>query len=83
MKQPPSSIDPLPGAGTVSVDLPKDLANMLQKQARAHRKPVAAYLREWLEDQADAREATRRWKDIQSGKTKTIPAEEVYKRLGI
>ena len=83
MKQSPFSIDRLAAAGTISLDLPEDVANMLQKEAKAHRKPVATYLREWLEDQADAREAARRWKDIQSGKTKTIPDEEVYKRLGI
>ena len=83
MKQTPLSIDQLAAAGTVSVDLPEDVANMLQKEAKAHRKPIATYLREWLENQADAREAARRWKNIESGNTKPIPANEVYKRLGI
>lgn len=84
MKQAPFSIDRLAAsAGTVSVDLPADVAGMLQKEAKLHRSPVAAVLREWLQDQADAREAARRWKDLESGKTKTISAEEVYQRLGI
>ena len=68
---------------TAALELPADLVSMLEKEARAHRKTIAVYMREWLQDQADAREATRRWKDIDSGKTKTVPAEEVYNRLGI
>ena len=51
--------------------------------SRAQRKPVAELIREWLEDQADGREAERRWKALKSGKTEAIPADEVYKRLGI
>ena len=44
--------------------------------SRAHRKPVAELIREWLEDQADGREAERRWKALKSGKTEAIPADD-------
>ena len=83
MKQTPFSLEQLSGAGTVSVDLPADLASMLQKEAKVKRKPIATVVREWLEDQADGREAAKIWKRIQDGKEKLIPAEEVYKKLGI
>lgn len=71
------------GVGTSALDLPLDVIGMLKKEAKAHRKSIAAYMREWLEDQADAREAARIIKRIDAGKEKLIPAEEVYKKLGI
>lgn len=77
------SLDKAGSAGQVAINLPEDVASMLKKVARAHRKPVAELIREWLEDQADGREAERRWKTLKSGKTEAIPADEVYKRLGI
>ena len=83
MKSTAPSSDKLSAEGTVSVELPADVVGMLKKEAKAHRRPIASVLREWLEDQIDAREAARRWKDIESGKTKTVPADEVYRRLGI
>ena len=83
MKSTAPSSDKLSAEGTVSVELPADVVGMLKKEAKSHRRPIASVLREWLEDQIDAREAARRWKDIESGKTKTVPADEVYRRLGI
>lgn len=67
----------------VNVKLPADVAAMLSKEAKVQRKPLGPFVREWLEDLADARVAMRRWRAIKAGKTKTIPAAEVYKRLGI
>ena len=66
-----------------AVELPSELVGLLKAEARARRKSIAATLADWLQDQAAAREAQRRWKSLQSGKTKAVPAEEVYKRLGI
>ncbi len=83
MKSTSHSAEQLSGAGTVSVDLPADVAGMLQAEARRRRKSVVSYVRELIEDQIDGREAARRWKDIESGKTKPVPAAEVYKRLGL
>ena len=68
---------------TESIELPMELVERIKAEARAQRKPIATVLRHWLEDQADAREAARRWKDLQSGKTKPVPAETVFKRLGV
>ncbi len=56
---------------------------MLEKEARSRRKSVTRYIAEWLEDQADYRAAERVMKRVREGKEKLIPAEEVYKRLGI
>lgn len=69
--------------GQESIELPAEIAAMLKAEARRSRKSIAAIIANWLQDQADAREADRRWKNLQSGKTKAVPAEEVYKRLGI
>lgn len=66
---------------TVNVKLPADVAAMLEKQAKALRKPVAVMMREWLEDRADVREAERRLKDIKAGKSKAIAWGEARRRL--
>ena len=68
---------------TVSIELPSDVAKLLKDQARRNRKSIAETIAVWLQDQADAREAERRWKSLQSGKTKAVPAEKVYERLGL
>lgn len=84
MKRDTFSIDSLAtSAGTVSVTLPADVAKQLEQEAKASRKPIASILRQWLEDQSDAREAARVIKRIRSGKEKVHPAAEVYARLGI
>jgi len=68
---------------TEFVELPAEVAGLLKAEAKRSRKTVAAFVMQWLEDQADGREAARRMQDLKSGKTKAIPAEEVYARLGI
>jgi len=82
MKSPSLELQHL-NASTVSIELPSDVAQLLKDQARRNRKSIAATIAEWLQDQADAREADRRWKSLQSGKTKAVTAEQVYQRLGI
>ncbi len=67
----------------VTINLPPDVASLLEREAKAARRSVSAMLREWAQDHADGREAARRLKKIESGKVKTVPAEDVYKRLGI
>ena len=67
----------------VTINLPPDVASLLEREAKVARRSVAAMLREWAQDHADGREAARRLKKIDSGKVKTVPAEDVYKRLGI
>lgn len=69
--------------GLESIQLPAEVVKLLKAEARRSRKSVAATLADWLEDQADGREARRRMKALRSGKTRGVPAEEVYKRLGI
>ena len=66
---------------TRTIELPEELADMLQAEAKRSRKSVAAYLTQWLEDQIDGRIAAKRLKDLKSGKTKGIPAEEVFAEL--
>ena len=84
MNNRPFSLEQLSaGMGTTSVELPADVVTMLKAEAKVHRKPIAAYLREWLEDQADGREATKRLKSLRTGKTQAIPAAQVYADLGI
>jgi len=69
--------------GQESIELPVEIAAMLKAEARRSRKSIAAIIANWLQDQADAREAERRWKSLRSGKTKAVAPEDVYKRLGI
>ena len=68
---------------TELIALPLKVANMLRAEAKKSRLSVAEFLMQWLEDQADGREAAAILKRIESGKEKTIPAEEVWARLGI
>lgn len=68
---------------TAVLRLPANLVALLESEAKAHRKPIADYLAEWLQDQHDARIAMRRVRDLKAGKTKAIPAEQVYAKLGI
>ena len=62
-------------------DVPSSANPMNLSGSRAHRKPVAELIREWLEDQADGREAERRWKALKSGKTEAIPADDWLRLL--
>ena len=68
---------------TELIALPHEVANKLRVEAKKSRLSVAEFLMQWLEDQADGREAAEIMKRIESGKEKTIPAEEVWARLGI
>ena len=69
--------------GLEAIEIPVNLAKMLKAEARRRRKSVAAVIAGWLEDQADAREASRIMRRIAAGRERVIPAEEVYARLGI
>jgi len=68
---------------TEFVELPTDVADLLKAEAKRSRKSVAQIIMQWLEDQSDGRVAAKRMQDLKSGKTKTLPADEVYARLGI
>jgi hypothetical protein len=71
------------GMALDSIALPHDLVVMLGKEAKAHRKSIPEYLRQWLEDQADGREADAVMKRVRAGKEKLVLADDVYARLGI
>ncbi len=68
---------------SVTVALPADVVRMLTVDAKSSRKPMAAVLREFLQDRADAREGARIIRRIDAGKEKVTPAHQVYKELGI
>lgn len=71
-------------AGAVaSIELPARTAQMLQAEAKRARKPIGKLVLEWLEDQAEEREAAKVVKRIKEGKEKMIPAAEVYAKLGL
>ena len=70
-------------ANTRTIELPTELADQLQAEARRSRKSVVGYVRELIEDQVDGREAAKVMKRIKDGKEKAHPADEVYARLGI
>lgn len=63
-------------------ELPPIVAKELGKSTNPARR-AAKILEQWAEDAADARIAQRRLRDLQSGKSKAVPAAEVYKNLGI
>ncbi|MDO8280086.1 MAG: hypothetical protein Q7T63_18445 [Burkholderiaceae bacterium] len=64
--------------GELSPLVVKELGKSADPARRA-----AQMLEQWAEDAADARIAQRRLRDLRAGKTKAIPAVEVYKKLGI
>jgi predicted DNA-binding protein len=68
---------------TVSLELPSGLFAALEKESKRKRKSVVRVLADFLEDQADYRAAEAVMKRVREGKEKLIPAEEVYKRLGL
>ena len=68
---------------TEAIQLPQEVAAKLKAEAKKSRLSVPEFIMQWLEEQADIREATKRLHDLKSGKTKAIPAEEVYARLGL
>jgi hypothetical protein len=66
-----------------SLPLPADLVHQLNKEAKVSKKTVTELIRQWLEDQSDGREAAKRSKLMKAGKTKAIPAADVYAKLGL
>ena len=81
----PSRRTALPQSGTAALELPADLVSMLEKEARAHRKTIPVYMREWLEERAEARAAERALRAAQKvnkGKP-TIAAADLYRECGI
>lgn len=64
--------------GELSPLVVKELGKSSNPSRRA-----AQVLEQWAEDASDARIAQRRLRDIKAGKSKAIPAAEVYKKLGI
>ncbi len=64
-----------------------ELKNRMDFLAKETHRPTSFYynllLEEYLEDLEDIYLSEKIIEDIKSGKEKTIPAEEVYKELGI
>jgi predicted DNA-binding protein len=73
----------LDSQSTRTIELPAEVAALLQNEARRSRKSIAECIMQWLEDQADGREAARISKRIKAGKEKVYPAKEVWARHGI
>lgn len=72
---------------TVSLRLPDDIQNRLQRLAQLTGRSKSSYMieaiREHLDDLEDLYLAEQRLVDIRSGKTQTIPIEDVMKRYGL
>ncbi len=72
---------------TVSLRLPDDIQNRLQRLAQLTGRSKSSYMieaiREHLDDLEDLYLAEQRLVDIRSGKTQTIPMEDVMKRYGL
>ncbi len=68
---------------TETIELPAAVAHMLKLEAQNARMSISEIICQWLEDQEDGREAARRMKLLKSGRTKAVPAADVYARLGI
>ena len=62
----------------LTIELPTELENRLDALAQ-----VTEAILEYLEDLADLHLAEQRLRDIQNGKSKTVPLEEVLKRYGM
>lgn len=70
-------------SNTVTLELPAGLFAALEKESKRTRKSVAGVLAKFLEDQEDYRAAEAVMKRVRAGTEKMIPAEEVYKSLGM
>jgi RHH-type rel operon transcriptional repressor/antitoxin RelB len=72
---------------TVSLRLPDDIQNRLQRLAQLTGRSKSSYMieaiREHLDDLEDLYLAEQRLADIRSGKTQTIPMEDVMNRYGL
>ena len=73
--------------GAVSLRLPDDVSQRLQNLAQITGRSKTYYMveaiREHLDDLEDLYLAEQRLIDIRSGKTQTVPLEEVMKRYGL
>ena len=71
----------------LTIELPTELENRLDALAQATGRSKSDYVTEaileYLEDLADLHLAEQRLRDIQNGKSKTGPLEEVLKRYGM
>jgi len=71
----------------VSLRLPDDVSQRLQNLAQMTGRSKTYYMveaiREHLDDLEDLYLAEQRLVDIRSGKTQTVPLEEVMKRYGL
>lgn len=73
--------------GAVSLRLPDDVSQRLQNLAQMTGRSKTYYMveaiREHLDDLEDLYLAEQRLIDIRSGKTQTVPLEEVMERYGL
>lgn len=71
----------------LTIELPTELENRLDALAQAIGRSKSDYVTEaileYLEDLADLHLAEQRLRDIQNGKSKTVPLEEILKRYGM
>jgi RHH-type transcriptional regulator, rel operon repressor / antitoxin RelB len=71
----------------IAIRLPAEIENRLDALAKESGRTKSYYVREailrHLEDMEDLIEAEKRLADIRSGKTKTIPLEDVMKKYGL
>ncbi len=71
----------------LTIELPTELENRLDALAQATGRSKSDYVTEaileYLEDLADLHLAEQRLRDIQNGKSKTVPLEEILKRYGM
>ncbi len=70
---------------TLSICLPDEIAERLQKLAKATGKTNAHYVAEviceYLEDLEDAYVAETRWRDLQEGRSSTVALEEIIDKF--
>lgn len=71
----------------LTIELPTELENRLDALAQATGRSKSDYITEaileYLEDLADLHLAEQRLREIQNGKSKTVPLEEILKRHGM
>jgi RHH-type rel operon transcriptional repressor/antitoxin RelB len=71
----------------VSLRLPEDISLRLEKLAKKTGRTKTYYMVQAISEQLDNLEdlylVEKRWADIESGKSKTIPLEEVMKEYGM
>lgn len=70
-------------AGMVAFYLPEQVAAMLDEEAKTQHKTIPETIAQWLEDQADGREAAMVMARIANGQEKATPAAVVWARLGV